>query len=97
MGSLSSGSLTIGHIEFRMDEFFDDYQTSVTISRSRANESVVEVDGSVGVYTNALLVVSDWGDGGVPVEFALKQNYPNPFNPSTMICNPDSTSVSHTT
>ena len=43
------------------------------------------MDGSVAVYTNALLVVSDWGNGGVPTEFALKQNYPNPFNPTTMI------------
>ena len=34
---------------------------------------------------NSMLVVSDWGDGGVPVEFALNQNYPNPFNPSTLI------------
>jgi hypothetical protein len=68
-----------------MDEFFNDYETSVTISRSRANESDVILDGSVGVYTNSMLVVSDWGDGGVPLEFALKQNYPNPFNPSTLI------------
>ena len=85
MGSLSSGALTLGYIEFSMDEFFNDYETSVTISRSRANESDVVIDGSVGVYTNSMLVVSDWGEGGVPLEFALKQNYPNPFNPSTMI------------
>jgi hypothetical protein len=85
MGSLSSGALTLGYIEFSMDEIFNDYETSVTISRSRANESDVILDGSVGVYTNSMLVVSDWGDGGVPLEFALKQNYPNPFNPSTLI------------
>ena len=85
MGSLASGELTLGWIEFQMDEFFNEYETSVTISRSRANERDVEVDGSVAVYTNATLVVSDWGDGGVPMEFALKQNYPNPFNPSTLI------------
>jgi len=85
MGSLSSGALTLGYIEFSMDEFFNDYETSVTISRSRTNESDVIFDGSVGVYTNSMLVVSDWGDGGLPAEFALKQNYPNPFNPSTMI------------
>jgi hypothetical protein len=85
MGSLASGELTLGWIEFQMDEFFNEYETSVTISRSRANERDVEIDGSVAVYTNATLVVSDWGDGGVPMEFALKQNYPNPFNPSTLI------------
>ena len=43
------------------------------------------IDGSMALYTNSMLVVSDWGDGGVPMEFALKQNYPNPFNPSTLI------------
>ena len=52
---------------------------------SRLNESEVMIDGSMALYTNSMLVVSDWGDGGVPMEFALKQNYPNPFNPSTLI------------
>ena len=33
--SLSSGSQTLGYIEFRMDDFFEDYQTSITLSRSR--------------------------------------------------------------
>ena len=83
--SLASGSQTLGYIEFRMDDFFDDYQTSITLSRSRVNELDAVIEGSVALYTNSTLVVSDWGDGGVPVEFALNQNYPNPFNPSTMI------------
>ena len=83
--SLSSGSQTLGYIEFRMDDFFDDYQTSITLSRSRVNELDAVIEGSVALYTNSTLVVSDWGDGGVPMEFALNQNYPNPFNPSTMI------------
>ena len=83
--SLSSGSQTLGYIEFRMNEFFDDVQTSITLSRSRVNELDAVIEGSVALYTNSTLVVSDWGDGGVPMEFALNQNYPNPFNPSTMI------------
>ena len=83
--SLASGSQTLGYIEFRMDDFFNGYETSVTLSRSRLNESEVMIDGSMALYTNSMLVVSDWGDGGVPVEFALNQNYPNPFNPSTLI------------
>ena len=49
------------------------------------NELDAVIEGSVALYTNSTLVVSDWGDGGVPMEFALNQNYPNPFNPSTMI------------
>jgi len=85
MGSLPSGSLTLGYIKFSMNEFFNGYETNVTISRARANESDAIFDASVGVYTNSMLVISDWGDGGIPMEFALKQNYPNPFNPSTLI------------
>ena len=83
--SLASGSQTLGYIEFRMDDLFEDYQTSITLSRSRVNELDAVIEGSVALYTNSTLVVSDWGDGGVPMEFALNQNYPNPFNPSTMI------------
>ena len=68
-----------------MLDTFDDYQTTVTMSRSRLNEEDILIDGSAAVYTNALLVVDEWGHGGVPEVFALKQNFPNPFNPLTRI------------
>ena len=85
MGYLSPGELTLGWIEFQVDDFFNDYQTSVIISRSRANERIEEVDGSIAVYTNSMLAGSNDEDGSIPSEFALSQNYPNPFNPLTTI------------
>ena len=83
--AMEPGSITLGWIEFEMMGTFDDYQTTITLSRSRLNENEILTDGPSGVYTNALLVVDEWGHGGVPVVFALGQNFPNPFNPSTLI------------
>jgi len=85
MGSLSPGELTLGWIEFQLDDLFNDYQTNVMISRSRVNERVEEVDGSIAIYTNSMLEGSNDEDGSIPLEFALSQNYPNPFNPLTNI------------
>ena len=69
--SLSSGSQTLGYIEFRMNEFFDDVQTSITLSRSRVNELDAVIEGSVALYTNSTLVVSDWGDGVMVYRWSL--------------------------
>ncbi|MBI89791.1 MAG: hypothetical protein CMG60_06865, partial [Candidatus Marinimicrobia bacterium] len=85
IGSLNSGTITLGTIEFELLDSFTDQQTMVTMSRSRLNEETVLVDETSAVFTNALLVVDEWGHGGVPDVFALKQNYPNPFNPTTRI------------
>ena len=85
IGSLNSGSITLGTIQFELLDSFADQQTMVTMSRSRLNEEAVLVDEVSAVFTNALLVVDEWGHGGVPEVFALKQNYPNPFNPTTRI------------
>ncbi len=83
--AVDPGSITLGWVEFEMVDTFDDYQTTVTLTRSRLNEEDILVDGSVGVYTNSLLVVDEWGHGGVPEIFSLEQNFPNPFNPVTQI------------
>ena len=85
IGSLNSGAITLGTIEFELLESFADQQTMVTMNRSRLNEESVLVDQASAVFTNALLIVDEWGHGGVPDKFALKQNYPNPFNPTTRI------------
>jgi len=75
----------MGYVEFELMETFEDYETTITISRSRLNEEAVVIDGSTAIYTNALLVVDEWGHGGVPDVYALKQNFPTPFNPVTQI------------
>ena len=85
IGSINSGSIVLGNIEFELLDSFTDQQTIVTMSRSRLNEETALVDEVSAVFTNALLVVDEWGHGGVPDIFALKQNYPNPFNPTTRI------------
>ena len=83
--SITTGNITLGYIEFQMIDSFDDYQTTVTMNRSRLNESEAQIEQATAVFTNALLVVDEWGHGGVPEEFAIKQNFPNPFNPTTRI------------
>jgi hypothetical protein len=83
--SIPNGQHTIGKIIFQMNESFNDYETSVSISRSRANEGSVILDGSIGIYTNELLAINELSIELVPTIFALHQNYPNPFNPTTQI------------